>query len=481
MANQTGTNPYSLFTSRPDMIAAVFGFVGLFAVLFFLQSVWILIGIVILVIGGIAFQSKFEYIPLVVFLQLAFSFELQITSSTRLTLPTEVLIPILFLAYGISVIWTEKITYRPSAMNIFVILMYIVMVTSLRHSLEPISTIKAIIRDTGYIVSGYFLIPRYIRTEKHLRQIIYGCLGLHTLLILYGFITQIVGGMHIYGNIAQPFFIEHCIYAAFITITFSFLLAFYLESEAETYRVWLGILCLLFGIAIILTFVRAAWISVIFLLFFYLFQFRKKKNTVDLILVLIVIFLVGIGMLFTTDLGTMLLQRLSTITETNYTANLDRIDRWVAAWRMWGDHPYLGVGWGAYPDQYFIYAPYKNENLLGFISAVPYSSAFRMGAHNIYLEILAEVGVVGLVIYLLMIYMFFRNMILLQRQCLNKKFYRTFLIGCQGAMITYLVHSFVNNLGPSDKISITFWFLLGIIPTLEMLLRIEKSKENAEN
>ncbi|MBN2328160.1 MAG: O-antigen ligase family protein [Candidatus Omnitrophica bacterium] len=479
MSNPLTTSPLSVWTSRPDRLAAGVGVLILIAVFFVLNSPLLFIGLMLGIIGAVALWAGFEYIPLVVFLQVAFSIEMQITETTRLTVPTELLIPLLFLAFGIIVLIQGKITYRPSPLNAAVIVLYVMMIVSWRYSLAPVSTLKAIIRDTGYIVAGYYLIPLYIRSERQLRHLLFGCLGVHTLLVFYGFFTQLLGGFHIYGDVAQPFFIEHCIYAAFITISFAFILAYYLSLEAGPLRFLLGVLTVIFGAAIILTFVRAAWISVFFLLLFYLFQFRYKKSSVDLIVMLIVVLLLGIVVVITTDIGGMILDRLDSITDTKYTANLDRIDRWKIALQIWGDHPYLGVGWGAYPDLYFVYAPYSQFFFDAFFNVIPYSAYLRMGAHNIYLELLAEVGLIGLMIYLLLIYVFFRRAIFLQHKIQNP-LYRTFLIGAQGAMITYLIHAFVNNLGPSDKISLTFWFILGMIPTLEALHRAEE-KKNADH
>jgi O-antigen ligase len=466
--------------SKPEILAALAGGVLFIALILFFKTSIVLAAFLAVIVGGLAFWMGFEYIPLIVFLQLALSVELQIGSTTRLTVPTEIIVPLLFVAYAITVLRTGKISYRASQLNIAVIIMYFVMVASFKYSFEPTSTIKAIIRDTGYMGAGYFLIPQYIRSEKHIKHILYSCLGIHTLLVLYGFITQVIGGLHIYGDIAAPFFVEHCIYAAYITISFAFLLPFYLTAENEKNRLWLGLLTALFGAAIILTFVRAAWISVFVLLLFYLFQFRNRKSAIDLILLMIVGSLLGLVIAVSTDVGGMILQRLDTITETNYTANLDRIDRWIVAWKIWIYNPILGVGWGAYPDHYFKYAEQTSAFYDAYFFNVPYSSAFRMGAHNIYLELLAEVGVVGLMSYLLVIYIFFRRALIMQHK-IKSDFQRIFLIGAQGAIITYLVHAFVNNLGPSDKMGITFWFIIGIVPTIEALYRSDQKNALKES
>ncbi|MGC9328508.1 MAG: O-antigen ligase family protein, partial [Candidatus Hinthialibacter sp.] len=373
------TFPLSGGSPLSDRWAAVIGLSVLIAALFVFNSPFLLIGLMLGVVGAVALWAGFEYIPLIVFLQLAFSIEMQITESTRLTVPTEILIPLLFITFGMVLAFRGKIVYRPSPLNAAVIVMYIMMIVSWRYSLAPVSTMKAIIRDTGYLVTGYYLIPLYIRSERQLLHLLLGGLIVHTTLVFYGFFTQLLGGFHIYGDVAQPFFVEHCIYAAFITISFAFILAYYLSEKTGWRHFILGVLTVIFVAAIILTFVRAAWISVFFLLLFYLFQFRRQKSSADLIVMLTILMLIGIVTVITTDIGAIILDRLDSITDTKYSANLDRIDRWKIAVQIWGDHPYFGVGWGAYPDQYFVYAPYGKLFFDAFYNIIPYSAYLRMG------------------------------------------------------------------------------------------------------
>ncbi|MBZ0256569.1 O-antigen ligase family protein, partial [bacterium] len=347
-----------------------------------------------------------------------------------------------------------------------VFLMYFVMVASLVYTTQPIATIKAIIRDSGYILAGYYLIPRFVTSEKTLKQLLKITLVFHIAIILYGLGTQAVFGLHIYGDLAYPFFIEHCIYAAFITLTFSFLLAFTLEEKPGTTRTLYMALTGFVGFAILLTFVRGAWISIFVMLLYYLYQFRHRKSSVDLVLLMIYIALIGAVIIIGTGLGAMLMQRVETITDFEYVANYDRIGRWAAAFDIWKDHPWIGAGWGSYPDEYFDYLRYADA----------YSAELRMGAHNIYLELLAEVGVWGLLVYLLMIYAFFRHALRLQMRT-KSVYIRTVLAALQGAMITYVIHAFINNLGPSDKIGITFWWILGMIPAIQSLVDKESKQE----
>lgn len=70
-------------------------------------------------------------------------------------------------------------------------------------------------------------------------------------------------------------------------------------------------------------------------------------------------------------------------------AIVERMAHWQAAVEMIRAHPWLGVGFGNYAAAYPAYAPIRWPNPLGH-------------AHNIYLNMAAETGLVGLLLYLLL-------------------------------------------------------------------------------
>jgi putative inorganic carbon (HCO3(-)) transporter len=76
------------------------------------------------------------------------------------------------------------------------------------------------------------------------------------------------------------------------------------------------------------------------------------------------------------------------VTDANY-ATLERIAHWQAALGMWADHPWLGVGLGNYASLYSKYRLPNWPDPLGH-------------AHNYYLNIAAETGLVGLLAYLVL-------------------------------------------------------------------------------
>ncbi|MGD9049285.1 MAG: O-antigen ligase family protein [Anaerolineae bacterium] len=76
------------------------------------------------------------------------------------------------------------------------------------------------------------------------------------------------------------------------------------------------------------------------------------------------------------------------ITDANF-AVLERMAHWQSALEMWTDHPWLGVGIGNYEPTYGLYALPQWPLPLGH-------------AHNYYLNIAAEAGVLGLGAYLVL-------------------------------------------------------------------------------
>jgi O-antigen ligase len=73
------------------------------------------------------------------------------------------------------------------------------------------------------------------------------------------------------------------------------------------------------------------------------------------------------------------------VNDTNY-AIVERMAHWQAAWYMFEDHPWLGVGFGNYAAVYPAYALPHWEDPLGH-------------AHNYYLNVAAESGLIGLAAY----------------------------------------------------------------------------------
>lgn len=123
------------------------------------------------------------------------------------------------------------------------------------------------------------------------------------------------------------------------------------------------------------------------------------------------------------------------ITPANF-AIIERLAHWQAAVNMAQDQPLLGIGLGNYADEYSRYHLINWEAPLGH-------------AHNLYLNLLAETGIVGLAAYLAFWIMVFR--ITWRTRSHPDRTARAVAIGLLGCWTYIAVHSvfdnlFVNNL-----------------------------------
>jgi len=182
-----------------------------------------------------------------------------------------------------------------------------------------------------------------------------------------------------------------------------------LRERLSRLGIWLFALAglIIMGVALIMSWSRGAWLGLAVAAA--VMSLRKGWRWVSMILLILAI-LLSLGILVGRwDWAPIsVLQRLSPqgvslsvafgpsanlqaieVTDENW-AILERLAHWHAAWAMWGEHPWLGVGIGNYAFVYPRYALPRWSDPLGH-------------AHNYYLNVAAEIGVVGLIAYLVLV------------------------------------------------------------------------------
>ncbi|MDM8529371.1 O-antigen ligase family protein, partial [Anaerolineales bacterium HSG24] len=112
-------------------------------------------------------------------------------------------------------------------------------------------------------------------------------------------------------------------------------------------------------------------------------------------------------------------------------ATLERLAHWQAAWHMWRDNFWLGVGFGNYEVVYPAYAIGRWEDALGH-------------AHNYLFNMGAETGFVGIVCYLIFWILTFR--VIWQIGINSHGFERAVVIGCAGILVHLHLHNLFDNL-----------------------------------
>ncbi|MFC1699098.1 O-antigen ligase family protein [Candidatus Omnitrophota bacterium] len=139
------------------------------------------------------------------------------------------------------------------------------------------------------------------------------------------------------------------------------------------------------------------------------------------------------------------------------TSNLDRKTIWQAAMQMIKDRPLFGHGYTTFMGNFAKYG--QDYHYFKIEGIIPY-------AHNCYLQIAAETGIVGLVSFLSVIGTFLVHSIVSLTK-IKDRFHHAVLSGISAGIIVTLVHSAVDTNLYSLPLAVLFWFMLGINAALQ--------------
>jgi putative inorganic carbon (HCO3(-)) transporter len=137
------------------------------------------------------------------------------------------------------------------------------------------------------------------------------------------------------------------------------------------------------------------------------------------------------------------------VTSDNW-AIVERMAHWQAGWYMFLDHPWFGVGAGNYGQAYPDYFVSTWRDALGH-------------AHNYYINMLAELGLVGGGTLLLLQGLAFRQLggALVDSEGRRHNFWRAVLAGVFGGLVVFSVHNLFDSLFV-HSVNIQVGVLLGL-------------------
>ena len=191
----------------------------------------------------------------------------------------------------------------------------------------------------------------------------------------------------------------------------------------------------LFIATIFFTFSRGVWLALFAMLAVLVLRYGKKK--ILLLLLPFVIAFSTIGVLW---------QRLQSVFTAGDSSSVMRLALWASTEKMVMVHPVFGWGWGLY---WFYYPQFD------YLLQTAGLKVFH--AHNTYLHYAAEIGIVGLVIFLailtLAIYYSFR--------CSRDNRYCEYRY-LTAVFIAFAVLSMTDHILFNTRMSILFWLFLGI-------------------
>lgn len=242
-------------------------------------------------------------------------------------------------------------------------------------------------------------------------------------------------------RINAPFYTPNDLGAYLVPIAVISLNASFVWFKNKALNFIMKILPLVLLAAIIMTFSRGAWLSLIFGLIFMFSISLLLRNKEAFLIVLLVILIMLLSLPLRRDIP------LTKIFDLSDAGSVDRKGLWTIAWNMIKAKPLFGHGIGTFMHNF------KKYNTVGYAHAVSY-------AHNCYLQIAAETGIFGLGAFLWVIFSAF---ILSLRKILNsERNVSGMLLGLICGLAAFLIHSSVETNLYSLDIGMLFWLMLGL-------------------
>ena len=129
-----------------------------------------------------------------------------------------------------------------------------------------------------------------------------------------------------------------------------------------------------------------------------------------------------------------------------------RLLLWSTAWNLFVHSPIIGVGWGNFVE---LYGPY--------VSSFSWIPSGVLEVHSIYLQLLAETGIVGFASFFLFLFRAVQQA-LHQLRCSAEILDKALAFGVLGGILTILVHGFVDFVFQvSPQFGTLFWMLLALL------------------
>lgn len=251
--------------------------------------------------------------------------------------------------------------------------------------------------------------------------------------------------------------IDPNLYAGYLVLVIPLVMAVGLSIRSRWALVASAVALTAFTVALIATLSRSGWIGVVVATIVLAILLPKRRWALGAVGAAIAVILVIAGMLG--PIGA----RLGPSEDGPIEMLVSRWGVWSAAVKMAVDHPAFGVG------------------VANFINYYPqYSGAsFEIDhAHNIFLNMLAERGLMGLLAFGLVVVVLFRSLFAaLVREVSPTE--RTLIAGLIAVFAGYLAHSMFDVSYYDYKILLLFWLLAGIAAAVSQRQTIQASEASA--
>lgn len=421
------------------------------------------------------FVLKFETGMLCTALLTPFAINFALVPGMELSMPVEPMMILFTLMFFFRVLlqrsYDRRLLRHPVSVVLIVSFVWM-LITSLTSSL-PWVAIKHTLARVWFVVPFFFAAAQMFKDRQRIRQFFW-CYAIGLITVVLIATLKTVGNfsdLQTLHRVMRPFYNDHtaygCVIALFLPAGFYFI--FSRHSRGWSRLLFVALFALLM-IGLFFSYCRAAWLSVIAAVGVY-FAIRMGMKVKWMLLIMALC----VGAFFAYQ-GEVLYRLGKNHQDSSYdlagqvksisnistdASNLERLNRWASALRMWKEHPLLGTGPGTYQ---FLYASYQRSYQLSVIS----TNAGNLGnAHSEYIGPLTEQGIPGAALTVVLFLSTFACGVRVYRTA-NDRTAAEMALAFTLSLLTYYVHGVFNNFLDTDKLSVPFWGFTAVIVALDV-------------
>ncbi|MCU0327603.1 MAG: O-antigen ligase family protein [Chitinophagales bacterium] len=331
----------------------------------------------------------------------------------------------------------------------------------------PLTSFKFLLAKSWYIIPGFIGFWAFAYRHSDQNRIMQGFLFFYAITLLVSFSKTILGqfSFEMANKFAKPFYENHVIYSSVLNISVCMLLyQIQLSKKGHLGRYVLWILTVISILGIYFSYTRASYLALfgslasIFLIRYKLMS--KFFLTIIMVLGIAVIFLFTQAryLRFATEYHKKVMHdnfkdHVSATFEGKDVSSMERLNMWIAVIRMSQDNLFFGVGSNQFVHRYKPYSAYEFQT---WVSDNP----LRITCHNYFLLQLAEHGLIGLILFIALIYRGFMRIETLYHRAVHQRNIKNIAIMLSGILTAIVILLMFNDLIEALKIGFIFFVVL---------------------
>ncbi len=347
---------------------------------------------------------------------------------------------------------------KTSPFDIAIIIFIGVMIVLMLISPKPQVAFEGF-RATVQSLFWYFVAFQLMKNENTVRKLVTVFVWLTGILAIHGVYQYIIGvempstwiesnevgiRTRVYSIFTSP-----NIFGSLMVLAIPICIALLLTTEKKLKKVVFNILALCMFASLLFTYSRGAWIGVACAMGVYVLLKDKR-------LIVPAVFTVFLVLIFVPSISNRILYMLSP----EYMASSmkgGRLIRWLTGIQIFQEHPWIGLGLGSFGG-----AVAMNNGLSAIVHGKVIETFYM---DNYYMKIVAEAGLVGIVVFVFLMWQVFSISLKTVRIVEDKRF-KELGMGIMAGLTGVMVHCFVENIFEVPMMGVLFWVFVAAMAQL---------------